>query len=452
VVELKNKEQLQEILTDTIEKIKTDKKRVARIKKELKKYNVLPGTVQLILNEPEEQLKKIENEDRKLLCLLTEQIYVASGNLNLNPENFFSSREIKEAKTTYEGEIREKIDFPYTFKEKAIQLAHDMYITKISGQDIKMLMDNKLLQYEPEAQREARVSVVKKNEGYEIIPKPKIIKRHMLQIKESYNKGEGLPSHLIFNARLGTADEGIELVYDEETMKLTIQKGTLLDCLDGFHRITAVVKALEENPDLDIVFSLTVVNFDLSKAKTYFAQINTIEPVGKSHIEQMKKEKQATFVVDQLKYSEALKGRISPSDNIPHTTSLLVSTKTLLDAIDEIYEIKDRAEAIKVANYLKDFFKQLFYAFPDEFLGDVAEIRDKSLINANVMFYGYVLLSKRMKDENIPLNKLTDIISKIDFSRDNKKWKEYKVLDENGNVVTRAKQGVYKFFKELDLI
>ena len=68
------------------------------------------------------------------------------------------------------------------------------------------------------------------------------------------------------------------------------------------------------------------------------------------------------------------------------------------------------------------------------------------------MFYGYVLLSKRMKDEGVSLDKLPKIIKKIDFSRDNKQWQEYKVLDKDKNVATRAKQGVYKFFKELDLV
>ncbi|MGG3920460.1 DNA sulfur modification protein DndB [Geobacillus thermodenitrificans] len=444
---MKNKEQLQETLVATIEVIRTDKKRVARIKNGLKKYKILPGTVQLILNEPQEQLKQI---DDKFLCLLTEQVYVASGNLELNPENYFSKREIKEVKSTFEGEVQKKVDFPYTFKP-AIQIAPDMFITKIKASEIKLFMDNKLLQYNFETQREARIKV-DKNDPTNIIQEVKINKKHMEHIKESIVKGEALPSSLTFNARLGTGDEGFELVYDEDTMELTIQKGTLLDCLDGFHRVTAVVKALEENPETDMTFMLNVVNFDIPKAREYFAQMNTIEPIGKGHLENIKKERQADFIVDQLKYNSELKGRISPSEHIPHTTSLLVSLKTLADAIDEVYGIEDRVEAIKTANYLKEFFNQLFYAFPDEFLGDVAAIREKSLINANVMFYGYVLLSKRMKDENISLDKLPEIIKKIDFSRDNEVWKKYKVLDEDKNVTTRAKRGIYKFFEELDLV
>lgn len=444
---MKNKEQLQETLVATIENIKADKKRVARIKSGLKKYKILPGTVQLILNEPEEQLKQI---DDKFLCLLTEQIYIASGNLELNPENFFSTREIKEVKSTFEGEVQKKVDFPYTF-EPVIQVAPDIFLTTIKASEIKLFMDNKLLQYNFETQREARVRV-DKNDLNNIIQEVKINKKHMEHIKESVVKGTALPSTLTFNARLGTGDEGFELVYDESTMALTIQKGTLLDCLDGFHRVTAIVKALEENPDADMKFMLTIVNFDIPKAREYFAQMNTIEPIGKGHLENMKKERQADFIVDQLKYNSELKGRISPSENIPYTSSLLVSLKTLSDAIDEVYGIEDRVEAIRIVNYLKEFFNKLFYAFPDEFLGDVAAIREKSLINANVMFYGYVLLSKRIKDEDISLEQLPNIVSKIDFSRNNKQWQEYKVLDKDKNIATRAKQGVYKFFKELNLL
>lgn len=443
---MKNKERLREILVDTIENIKSDKKRVTKVKSGLKKYKILPSTVQLILNKPKEQLEQI---DDKLLCLLTEQIYIASGNLELNPENYFSQREIKEVKSTFEGEVQSKIEFPYTFKP-VIKISSDMYVTKIKASEVKLLMDNKLLQYNFETQREAKVKV-DKNDPTNIIQEVKINKKHMEYIKESIVKGEALPSTLTFNARLGTADEGVDVIYDENEMSLTIQKGVLLDCLDGFHRVTAIVKALEENPNADMIFMLNVVNFDIPKAREYFAQMNTIELIGKGHLENIKKERQADFIVDQLKYNSELKGRISPSENIPHTTSLLVSLKTLADAIDEVYGIEDRVEAIKLANYLKEFFNKLFYAFPDEFLGDVASARENSLINANVMFYGYVLLSKRMKDEGISLDILSEIIKKIDFSRDNKQWQEYKVLDENKTVTPRAKNGVYKFFKELQI-
>lgn len=446
MIEVKDKEQLQETLVATIERIKSDKKRVTRIKKGLKEYNVLPGTVQLILNAPEEQLKQI---DDKFLCLLTEQIYIVSGNLELNPEKYFSKREIKEVKSTYEyiNEL-EKVDFPYTFKP-AIKVDEDVYTTVIKASELKMLMDNKLLQYNFLTQREA-IEHFNKTKS-EIVREIKIYKKHMEQIKKSILKGEALPSTLTFNARLGTADEGVELIYNEETLELTVTEGTLLDCLDGYHRVTAIVKAFMENPEIDMKFMLTIVNYDIPKAAQYFTQINTIMPVAKTHLRAVSKTRESEFIVDQLRYNSVLKNRIATTHRIAPKSDLLVTFTTLADAIDDVYTVENRAEAIKLSRYLKKFFEELFYAFPDEFLGDVAQVREKSLINANAMFYGYIALSKRMKDKNVPLEKIYDILKNIDFSRENKMWEDINAVDEDGRITNKGKKKLKEFFEQIDL-
>jgi methyl coenzyme M reductase subunit D len=443
---VKNKEKLEELLIDTFEKIKHDKKRVARIKKGLMEYKVLPGTIQMIINEPEEHLSEIDNN---LLCLLTEQTYVASGNLELKPENFFSPREIKEVKTTYKGMVEEPISFPYTLKE-TVMIAPDMYFTKITSEEIKLLKDADLLQYNFETQREARLRTDKDNPE-NIVREVKVNKKHVETIKESILKGEALPSFITFNARLGSADEGVELVYDEDKRELTIMEGTLLDVLDGFHRITAAIKALIEDPSKVFTFGLIIVNFDIEKARLYFTQMNNVIPIDKQHLERMKRERQSDFIVKQLMFSSELKGKIVEGVDVPRNSNALVTFDTLSQAIDEVYKIDDKVEAIKVANYLKNFFNTLFYSFPDEFLGDVRKYRDESIINANMMFYGYVILSKRMKDENIPVEKVSDIISKIDFSRNNKEWQELKILDENKHLTMKAKNNIKKFFEQVEL-
>lgn len=64
-------------------------------------------------------------------------------------------------------------------------------------------------------------------------------------------------------------------------MTLTVTKGTLLDVLDGFHRINAIVRALRKDPFLEAIYKLNILHLGKYMAKNYFKQLNTTNPVGK---------------------------------------------------------------------------------------------------------------------------------------------------------------------------
>ncbi|EMI10195.1 DNA sulfur modification protein DndB [Anoxybacillus gonensis] len=444
---MQNREALLDNLINTIEAIKDDRKRVGRIKNGLKKYKILPGTVQSILNEPKDKLLEV---DDKTLYLLTEQIYSVSNNPELIPQKYFSDREIKEVKTTYESDMKDDKVLPFTLKN-VIQIEHDVFSTVITGQELKKLFDAKVLNYNPETQRETKVKTVKDSPN-QIIHEVKVNKAHANRIAKSILENTVFVSTITLNARVGTSDVGEELIYDEETMSLTITEGTILDVIDGFHRITATIMALNKEPNAKVTFMLKLTNFTVEKAKADFAQLNTIIPVSQAHVKRIAKERYSDFIVDQLKFNSELKGRIVDGASFPTSSNMLVTSVMLSEAIDEFYEIETKAEAIKVANYLKEFFNTLFYAYPDEFLGDdLPNIRKESLINTNIMFYGYVLLSKRMKEESVDIGQLPNIISSIDFSRNNKVWTDLEVLNDKGQINIRAKRGLKKFFTELKI-
>jgi hypothetical protein len=67
------------------------------------------------------------------------------------------------------------------------------------------------------------------------------------------------------------------------------------------------------------------------------------------------------------------------------------------------------------------------------------------------MFYGYITLARRMKDECIQLNKLFEIIKCIDFSRQNKVWIESDILNQSQKISKSIKKQIYKFFNDIDL-
>jgi hypothetical protein len=67
------------------------------------------------------------------------------------------------------------------------------------------------------------------------------------------------------------------------------------------------------------------------------------------------------------------------------------------------------------------------------------------------MFYGFILLAKKFRDNDIPIEKISDILDGIDFSRDNDLWKEISVLDDKGNVKGNPKGRIRKYFNELNV-
>lgn len=434
---MKSIEELIENLSQTLETIKYDDEKIDRIKRELKEYKVLPGNVIKMISDT----KELKETDRDLLYLFTHAVYLASGDASITPEDYFNDREIKEIRTTFRGYESDEVKFPYTF-HNVIKGADDNFTVYSDGQTVTKLRNSKLLQYNFNTQREARF---RKNSPVPVI---KVVESSVKAIEDLVLKNKFDVSTITLNARL---DTGMELEYDEKNHTLTVNEGTLLDVLDGFHRITGISRAIAKNPSVNPIIILNIVHYDEQRAKDKFVQINTTNRVSESHKKKLSESRQADFIARRIQDNTDLRNVVFGADNIAKDSNFVVTFKVLSDAIDEVYDITDKPTAIKESNYLIEFFNELIMYNYDAFISNIAEIRNDSLLNANSIFYGYILLSKRMKDENIGLNNLKKILDQIDFSRENKKWQELGILNDQLNITNRAKQQFYKFFKDVKL-
>ncbi|MGM7720602.1 DNA sulfur modification protein DndB [Metabacillus sp. Hm71] len=441
----KDKNEFINDLREVFTQIKDDKKITDKIKNNMKKFRVLPGQVQEYINGQVE----MREEDISFISILAEQTYIVTGKSLANPLNTLTEREMKEIKSNFEGYNIEKPDFPYTFKGEVIRVTDDFHVVKSSLKEISFLFNSSLLQWNAETQRESRQHKDKRTGN--IIETPKLVAKNVNEIKELTKKGQLNISEITLNARLGTSDEDEELIYDGSERTLTVTKGTLLDVLDGYHRTNGIAQALREDPSIDREMLLFVLNYDKKRAQEFFRQKNTFTVVSSSHLKKMGDVRQADFIAKQVQANSELSGKVAAGDHISPNSDLLLTFNTLSDSIDEIFNITDKPTAIKVSRYLTDFFNELCFSYPDEFLGDIAEHRKTTLINANVMFNGYVQLAKRMYDEGIKVNKLTRILSDIDFSRDNKMWVDLDVLDQSNRIKNSSKKQIIKFFNELKL-
>lgn len=443
---MKDKAELIENLSSNIQEIKRKRNIVNDIKLELaQKHDILAGDIQEWINSPKEKLQEL---DIRELYLFTEQVYLKTGDLIINPKSYFTDVEIRESRI-YDASIkRPHFDFPITF-ENATIVGNGAYSIPIDIKMIDMMLNNQLLHYDPELQREMTVITDKKGIRYE----PTVIKKNVDEIAEHMINGTLVPTTLVWNAALGSSDSGEELVFDNKTNTLTITENTKVAIVDGFHRHKGLQKVLRQRPDLDFNFVLIITNYSKSMAQQYQYQLAQATPISKNRQTQLKNARYSDGIVTRLMQESDLKDRISQNTQLKTTANQLVSYNVLADSIDSYMNIISKRDGKKVGDFLIEFFDELIGAFPEEFIFNTIEYRNKSLINHNNLFVGYVVLANKMMVNQIPVEKLTDIIKSIDFSKDNSFWKELGILNDKGNIedTSKARKIIAKYFSELNI-
>ncbi|GAA4706851.1 DNA sulfur modification protein DndB [Brevibacillus fulvus] len=422
---------------------KKNKRWTSKFRKELSRYGISTADTQEILSGK----KSLQTLSLEVLCIMTTTLFELSNHTTVHPEALFTKQELKNSRT-FERQKVAKLSFPYTF-QNVIYVKDGNYTTTITAQEIKRLWESNLLVYNFEVQREARIE---KNKEDQIVYKPKTIPKSVNEIAQLLLSGELETTMLTFNARANTADSGEEAVYDHQHKTLTITKGTQLDILDGYHRISGIIQALSTDESIHAVFDLKILNYSTRRAVQYFNQINTTNPVSASRLQETNTGNLAAVAAEELKDKcEYLLGKVASGDKLSAAAEQLVSAKVLIESIDAHFRPADRLQAKEVGKYLAEFFTELFEQHPDGFIRNINEVRKTSLINANYMFDGYICLAKRMRDKQIPVEQAGSILKQINFERTSEMWRELGVLDDNKAITANPKGKIRHLFHTLDL-
>jgi hypothetical protein len=316
-------------------------------------------------------------------------------------------------------------------------------------QTIDKLLGNGLLDYNYDLQREATYRRVKN----EIKKEPTLVMSNVKEISQHLLEGTLVPTVLVWNAAVRSSETGTELTYNSNTLELTIEKGSDLFIVDGWHRCKASQNALQINPDLHFNFAVLITNYSTKKAQQYQAQLAKATPISKVRIQELEANRFSDTVVQQLKEESDLKGRISSTNRIHSLNKELVTYNNISDTIDEQFKMESRADAADVGDYLTEYFNILIGTYPDEFINHIEETRKTSLINDNNMFIGYIVLARRMFEANLRAREIRKYIKNIDFSRNNKEWQQYNILDDKGNLTetNKLRKAIKKYFENIDI-
>jgi hypothetical protein len=445
-----NRKILEENLINVLQesKLKTKKKDVNDIKNHLaNNYDII--STQAWINDPEANLSSL---DLRELLLFAEAVFARIGDLRINVEDYFTPAEVKEARQFSASVERneEQLDFPLTFSNATV-VGNAAYMVTMSIQTINKLMENNLIYYNFETQREAKF--IKRKER--IIIEPTLNKNSVKEITEHLLSSTLVPTVLVLNCETRTSEDesGEEVLYDSKNLQLTITKGTRVSITDGFHRITAAMNALQINPDLDFNFAVLITNYNLKKAQNYMAQISKANMVSRTRIQELEANRFSDNVVQQLREESELKGRISQTNRIHSLNRELVTYNVLADTIDEQFKMDTKLKSMDVADFLCNFFDMLIGSFPNQFINDIEQTRKTSLINDNNFFVGYVTLGRRLYEAKIKPREVVKYIKDIDFSRDNSLWKEIGILDEKGNITdtNKARKAIKQYFENIQI-
>jgi hypothetical protein len=438
---IKDRKELEQHLDNTIKNHKHERDVVNSVKDGLSEYGLLEGETQKIFMG----VIPIERLDKNLLTLFSSEIYEITKEPSINPINYFTPDEIKKAivESSYTP-VKEDKSFPIVIDD-VIEISPQDYIAKIKMSDIVKLYNNGLIDYDFRAQRNARI-IKKGIASYRI---PNLDKSSVRQIRDKILNGTYFPDLITLNLILGSNDDGDELSYNPEKKKLYI-KGGSMHILDGFHRLNGFVGAMLEDKNIELDIPVMIKNYDIDSAAKFYGQINTINVPDEGHVKALKSERYSDLVVRQLMTKSDLKGRVSQSTHINDTDNQIVTYSMLSDTIDEVFELNSNRDTILLVKYLGEFFDFLIGSYEQAFITNTKDVRKESLINHNVMFSGFIVLAQRFKENNVPVEKVIDIIDRIDFSKENNLWEELGVLN-NGTVTRMAKKQIKKFFYDINL-
>jgi hypothetical protein len=314
----KDRDELEKYLLSIIESIKHKRKQVEKINKTLNELNVPVGT----LNEIAKGDTSIGGLSNILLCLLTFAVYDTTNMVAIDPRHYFTEGELEESKK-YEHEMnKDLLELPIEFPDM-IMLDSQNFIGKVKMAKLVQMDNSRLIQYNYESQRSPKFKG--------IVPVPDINQKHVVEIGEHMLNETYFPDTISLNVY---SNESNPISYNEKTRKLTINKSAIISILDGFHRLQGGSRAVGVNKDLPQVMSFAIKVYDEDISQKYFGQINTIHPIKKERLEELKGEKfsdVSTRIIQ--KKSADLKGKIASAPNINEASGQLTTFSILTNAI-----------------------------------------------------------------------------------------------------------------------
>ena len=360
----------------------------------LKKKLNMRIPMQLINGMELTNLKKIE------LIGIVEALY-GEGYQVFKPSNYFNDIEISKY-NTYIGDMDKEIDV-IEFNNVIISPNGDgFFIPYVPISYIHDLVEDRLISYNFETQRNAKIKKV--GEGF--IKKINVNKRSVEEIKELYLNNKAFVTTITLNLT-GSDSEG-NIGYDEANKTLHIQlNGDLtLDCIDGWHRLSGITKAVEEakikEKQIEGYINVAIETFTTEEARNFIFLNEKKNNIDKDFTKTLSNDDYNVYAKELNKFGNKTNNLLYDNIAIDYATYKVRHSRTtqyvvadaLRDSNFDISILKRKKDIVKLAedvNFVCEYIKA--YKYEDD-----EEKFNNSVYNSNYMYYIYITV---VKDKNI---------------------------------------------------
>ena len=348
----------------------------------------------------------------------------------LNTKDYFTATE-QEYFSKHRYTVEKQEGYPYTFPNM-LKVSDSHYTGIISAQDLAVIDKANDIIYNFNTQRNAKIDVFG-------VKRINVNSKKIQEIVDNMLVGKQFADEIKINI-LRNGDDEVEFASADGVVgDLKVISGEM-NIFDGFHRKTANQLAVIKNPNIQFNWKLTITNFTEQKAQDFMVQINKQTPIKKEYINTLDKSKIENLVVDLIVDNPMFE----LSDKIKNTEQELkyngYTKKSLLamaiaDNYGEILTQKSKAK--EVADWIVDFLNYIH-----QFLNP-----NNYSVNKH-MFLSYIALSKALYHAPNWQNKVNDIISSYDFSRNNAD--NIYISNLNGTLNKSVKNKLYNLFIEVE--
>ena len=279
-----------------------------------------------------------------------------------------------------------KLKLPLRFK--MIQVSEDSWIGSIDTNTLIQLQDSDFINYNASTQRVLSITFVSKERK---IVRPYINQKTVKTIQEELHNRSFISNTVTLNIPLGSG----KFYYDNKKNELVITELSSLDIIDGYHRLLAIIREKNSNPDFNYPMELRITNYDVSKAKQFIYQEEQKTQMKKGDINTYNTFSPANRVINKLNEDAmcVIQGKIGT------TKDSIISHSLLLPIIEGLW-FKDipmsevGSKWLTVEKELADGFNDYYGTYPDR-LNQKASYRELLSIVSVIHFKstGYIVIS-----------------------------------------------------------
>lgn len=440
------------LLEERLEKVISERNRdhytEGNIKEKIKEHGFEITEVTKIWKSP----KSIESISEVLLYLITKYLYEETGEESINPESFYTEAEIRDGNNAIHFKNDERISFPLVF-EKVLKNRDDQYITVVPIQRIKQLIDNGLVTYNFNTQRNAKHKLDKKEN---LIKIPNTNPKSVAEITELIKNDDFIPNTISLNL---LQDGNDKFTYDERSMELTMYSGQI-NPVDGWHRDKAIVAALldakKKGKTIELNMELRLTNWDEGRCKQFIDQEDHHNKINKRYIQSEIRSDKSNKVVARINQSDGdMKGKINTDIAVIRMNQAYTMTDLLSKTISLLWKFEATNDVYDLSNYLIEFFNHLIGHKRNDFIKNVEQSRKENVITYPVTFVGYLAIAHKIQEEKDWREKFNKFLDKTDFNINKQDWAEIGIIDKrNMNYATnltnkKRYDKVIKYFEGL---